>query len=90
MKTCLDQKTEETNILRWLAMKENDSNSIRPVGSPVPLEFSCLIGSRFPSLLEHFINRCQETGPQYFQVGLSHENTVYRKIISQFTDFLAL
>lgn len=67
IKLCLDQKTEEANILRWLAAKE--SNSIRFAIAPVPLAFSCLIGSRFPSIIEYFINRCQESGAQYFQVS---------------------
>ena len=81
IKLCLDQKTEEANILRWLAAKENESNSIRFANAmlqfrhrfrqalPVPLAFSCLIGSRFPSIIEYFINRCQESGAQYFQVS---------------------
>ena len=69
MELCLDQKTEEANILRWLAAKENESNFIRFANDPVPLAFSCLIGSRFPSIIEYFINRCQESGAQYFQVS---------------------
>lgn len=62
MRRCLQQNTQEAQILKWLDGKEHSYDSLSRNDS--------LTLHRHPSILQTFFKRCEEREAQYFQVSL--------------------